>query len=62
MNHHPTTRLEIMKVPEEPMSDSKGCGRSFFKVLHEGNFKLNGELDARTHAEKLIEAITRRLP
>ncbi|KAJ0025355.1 hypothetical protein Pint_06840 [Pistacia integerrima] len=33
-NRHPTTRLEIMKVPEEPMSDSKGCGRSFFKVLH----------------------------
>ncbi|KAJ0026255.1 hypothetical protein Pint_06839 [Pistacia integerrima] len=33
-NRHPTTCLEIMKVPEEPMSDSKGCGRSFFKVLH----------------------------
>ncbi|KAJ0010041.1 hypothetical protein Pint_34003 [Pistacia integerrima] len=52
-NRHSTTRLEIMKVPEEPMSDSKGCGRSFFKQhqYHREVTKNNPECDESSRIE-----------
>ncbi|XP_031255492.1 disease resistance protein RPS4-like [Pistacia vera] len=60
-NRHPTTRLEIMKVPEEQMSDSlKDVEDLSLKVSIEGDFKLNGELDAATRQKKLIEAIIQK--
>ncbi|KAJ0025109.1 hypothetical protein Pint_07216 [Pistacia integerrima] len=60
-NRHPTTRLDIMKVPEEPMSDSlKDVEDLSLKFSIEGDFKLNGELDATTRQRKLIEAITQK--
>ncbi|KAJ0007303.1 hypothetical protein Pint_30571 [Pistacia integerrima] len=60
-NRHPTTRLEIMKVPEEPMSDSKGCGRSFFKVLKETS-SLMGSLMQQHDRKNSLKPTPRRLP
>nr|AVH87206.1 sucrose-phosphate synthase 4 [Litchi chinensis] len=60
-NRHPTARLEIMKVPEEPMSDSlKDVEDLSLRFSVDGDFKLNGELDAATRQKKLIEAITQQ--
>lgn len=58
-NRHPTTHLEIMKIPEEPISDSlKDVDDISLRFSTEGDIKLNGELDAGTRQRKLIEAIT----
>ncbi|KAJ0025353.1 hypothetical protein Pint_06842 [Pistacia integerrima] len=53
-NRHPTTRLEIMKVPDvEDLS---------LKFSIEGDFKLNGELDATTRQKNSLKPSPRRLP
>ncbi|KAJ9167224.1 hypothetical protein P3X46_021890 [Hevea brasiliensis] len=58
-NRHPTSRLEITPIPEEPMSDSlKDVEDLSLRFSIEGDPKLNGELDAATRQKKLIEAIT----
>ncbi|KAJ4829474.1 sporulation-specific protein 4 [Turnera subulata] len=58
-DRHPTTRLEITPIPEEPMSDSlKDVEDLSLRFSVEGDFKLNGELDAATRQKKLIEAIS----
>ncbi|KAL5843163.1 hypothetical protein ACOSQ4_009121 [Xanthoceras sorbifolium] len=58
---HPTSRLEIMTVPEEPMSDSlKDVEDLSLRFSMDGDFKLNGELDAATRQKKLIEALTQK--
>lgn len=50
-----------MTIPEEPMSDSlKDVEDLSLKFSIEGDFKLNGELDAATRQKKLIEAITQK--
>lgn len=60
-SRHPTARLEIMKVPEEPMSDSlKDVEDLSLRFSVDGDFKFNGELDAATRQKKLIEAITQQ--
>ncbi|XP_050254310.1 sucrose-phosphate synthase 4 [Quercus robur] len=59
-NRHPTARLEIMPIPEEPMSDSlKEVEDLSLRFSIEGDTKINGELDAATRQKELIEAITR---
>ncbi|OMO51515.1 Glycosyl transferase, family 1 [Corchorus capsularis] len=57
-NRHPTSRLEIMTIPEEPMSDSLRDVDISLRFSIEGDIKLNGEMDAATRQKKLIEAIT----
>ncbi|KAF2297251.1 hypothetical protein GH714_020029 [Hevea brasiliensis] len=48
-NRHPTSRLEITPIPEEPMSDSlKDVEDLSLRFSIEGDPKLNGELDAAT--------------
>ncbi|OMO51504.1 hypothetical protein CCACVL1_29752 [Corchorus capsularis] len=47
-NRHPTSRLEIMTVPEEPMGDSSRDVDISFRFSIEGDIKLNGEMDATT--------------
>ncbi|KAJ6433740.1 hypothetical protein OIU84_017443 [Salix udensis] len=62
-NRHPTTRLEIAPIPEEPMSESlKGMEDLSLRFSIEGDYKLNGELDATNKQKKLIEAITQMAP
>lgn len=59
-NRHPTTRLEIMTIPEEPMSDSlRDVEDLSLRFSTEGDFKFNGEVDAAARQKKLIEAITK---
>ncbi|KAE8022223.1 hypothetical protein FH972_008040 [Carpinus fangiana] len=59
-NRHPTTRLQIMPIPEEPMSDSlKDVEDVSLRFSIEGDVKINGEPDAATRQKQLIEAITR---
>ncbi|XVF29787.1 hypothetical protein REPUB_Repub16aG0001200 [Reevesia pubescens] len=58
-NRHPTSRLEIMTIPEEPMSDSlRDVEDISLRFSIEGDIKLNGEIDAAARQKKLIEAIT----
>ncbi|KAK6940371.1 Glycosyl transferase, family 1 [Dillenia turbinata] len=58
-NHHPTTRLS-MPAPEEPMSESlRDVEDLSIKFSIDGDFKLNGEVDASTRQKQLIEAFTR---
>lgn len=58
-NRHPTSSLDIMKVPEEPISDSLGDVDDIsLRFSMDGDFKLNGELDASTRQRKLVEAIS----
>ncbi|OAY58736.1 probable sucrose-phosphate synthase 4 [Manihot esculenta] len=58
-NRHPTSRLEITSIPEEPMSDSlKDVEDLSLRFSIEGENKFNGELDAATRQKKLIEAIS----
>ncbi|GAV72021.1 Glycos_transf_1 domain-containing protein/S6PP domain-containing protein/Glyco_trans_4_4 domain-containing protein [Cephalotus follicularis] len=60
-NRHPTTRLEITPILEEPMSDSlKDVDDLSLRFSIEGDFKLNGDIDAATRQKKLIEAITQK--
>ncbi|KAJ4713890.1 Sucrose-phosphate synthase family protein [Melia azedarach] len=60
-NRHPTTRLEIKTIPEEPMSDSlRDVEDLSLRFSTEGDFKLNSELDAATRQRKLVEVITQR--
>ncbi|XP_061945178.1 sucrose-phosphate synthase 4 isoform X2 [Populus nigra] len=62
-NRHPTTRLEITPIPEEPMSESlKDMEDLSLRFSIEGDYKLNGELDATNKQKKLIEAITQMAP
>jgi sucrose-phosphate synthase len=62
-NRHPTTRLEITPLPEEPMSESlKDMEDLSLRFSIEGDYKLNGELDATNKQKKLIEAITQMAP
>lgn len=57
---HPTARLEIKPTSEEPMSDSlRDVDDLSLKFSIDGDFKLNGELDAATRQKELIEAFTR---
>ncbi|PON95157.1 Sucrose phosphate synthase [Trema orientale] len=63
-NRHPTTRLEIMPAPEEPLSDSLKDVQDLslrFSVEAAADFKSNAaeSLDAATRQKELIEAITR---
>ncbi|CAK7344519.1 unnamed protein product [Dovyalis caffra] len=58
-NRHPTSCLEITPIPEEPMSESlKDVEDLSLRFSIEGDYKLNGELDAINKQKKLIEAIT----
>ncbi|XP_007019750.2 PREDICTED: probable sucrose-phosphate synthase 4 [Theobroma cacao] len=58
-NRHPTSRLEIITIPEEPMSDSlRDVEDISLRFSIEGDIKLNGEIDAATRQKKLIEAIS----
>ncbi|GLU16298.1 hypothetical protein SLE2022_327370 [Rubroshorea leprosula] len=58
-NRHPTSRLEIMTIPEEPMSDSlRDVEDISLRFSIEGDFKLNGEIDVAARQKKLIEAIS----
>ncbi|KAF8405662.1 hypothetical protein HHK36_007738 [Tetracentron sinense] len=60
-NRHPTTRLEIMPCVEEPMSDSiRDVEDLSLRFSIDGEFKLNGELDAAARQKELIDALTRR--
>ncbi|KAL6219247.1 hypothetical protein ACLB2K_012453 [Fragaria x ananassa] len=59
-NRHPTTRLQIVPAPEEPMSDSlKDVDDLSLRFSVDGDFKHNSEHDAATRQRELIEAITR---
>uniref|UniRef100_A0A5B7C9U3 Sucrose-phosphate synthase n=1 Tax=Davidia involucrata TaxID=16924 RepID=A0A5B7C9U3_DAVIN len=59
-NRHPTTRLEIMHAPEEPMSDSlRDVEDLSLKFSIDGDVKPNGDLDAATRQKELIETLTR---
>lgn len=59
-NRHPTTRLQIVPIPEEPMSDSlKDVEDLSLRFSVDGDFKHNSEHDAATRQRELIEAITR---
>ncbi|XP_028090807.1 probable sucrose-phosphate synthase 4 isoform X3 [Camellia sinensis] len=58
-NHHPTFRLEIMPMPEEPMSDSlRDVEDLSLKFSIDADFKPNGDLDTANRQSKLIEALT----
>ncbi|GFY95144.1 sucrose-phosphate synthase family protein [Actinidia rufa] len=58
-NRHPTTRLEIMPTPEEPMSESlRDVEDISLKFSIDADFKLNGDLDVPNRQCKLIEAFT----
>ncbi|KAM7253209.1 hypothetical protein ACFE04_025827 [Oxalis oulophora] len=57
-NRHSTTRFEITPIPEEPMSDSlKDVEDLSLRFSVDGDFKLNGEMDATTRQKKIIQAI-----
>ncbi|TYH72730.1 hypothetical protein ES332_D05G275200v1 [Gossypium tomentosum] len=59
-NRHPTSRLEIMTIPEEPMSDSlRDMEDISLRFSIEGDIKLNGEIDAAARQNKIVEAFTR---
>lgn len=65
-NRHPTTRLEIMPIPEEPLSDSLKDVQDLslrFSIEAASDFKSNinasESLDAVTREKELIEAINR---
>ncbi|RVW74974.1 putative sucrose-phosphate synthase 4 [Vitis vinifera] len=59
-NRHPNTHLGIIPSIEEPMSDSlRDLEDLSLKFSVDGDFKLNGELDAATRQKELIEALTR---
>lgn len=63
-NRHPTTRLEIMPIPEEPLSDSlKDVQDLSLRFSVEATADLSNipadQLDAATRQKELIEAITR---
>ncbi|KAL4032168.1 hypothetical protein IC575_005233 [Cucumis melo] len=61
-NRHPTTRHEIVPIPEEPMSDSlKDLEDLSLRFTIEGEFKFNGELDDAMRQKELVEAITKRM-
>ncbi|XWS22017.1 hypothetical protein CRYUN_Cryun30bG0107600 [Craigia yunnanensis] len=56
---HPTSRLEIMIIPEEPMSDSlRDVEDISLRFSIDGDIKISGEIDAAARQKKLIEAIT----
>ncbi|KAE9452351.1 hypothetical protein C3L33_15748, partial [Rhododendron williamsianum] len=58
-NRHPTTRLEIIPTPEEPMSDSlRDVEDISLKFSVDTDFKPHGEIDAANRQRKLIEALT----
>ncbi|KAG7557288.1 Sucrose synthase [Arabidopsis suecica] len=58
-NRHPTSSLDIMKVPEELTSDSlMDVDDISLRFSTEGDFTLNGELDAGTRQRKLVDAIS----
>ncbi|KAK8642958.1 hypothetical protein V6N13_012281 [Hibiscus sabdariffa] len=58
-NRHPTSRLEIMTIPEEPMSDSlRDVEDISLRFSIEGDIKHNGEIDPAARQKKIIEAIT----
>ncbi|KAK3034316.1 hypothetical protein RJ639_032656 [Escallonia herrerae] len=60
-NRHPTTRLQIMPSPEEPMSESlRDVVDLSLKFSLDGDFKPNGDVDAATRHKELIEALTRK--
>lgn len=55
----PTTRLEIMPNPDEPMSESlRDVEDLSLKFSIDVDLKLNGELDAATRQKELIETLT----
>ncbi|KAA3453706.1 putative sucrose-phosphate synthase 4 isoform X2 [Gossypium australe] len=59
-NRHPTSRLEIMTIPEEPMSDSlRDVEDISLRFSIDGDIKLNGEIDATARQKKIVEAFTR---
>ncbi|XP_054816497.1 sucrose-phosphate synthase 4 isoform X2 [Prosopis cineraria] len=62
-NRHPTSRLEIIPIPEEPISDSlRDVEDLSLRFSIEGDSKLNnGETDPATRQKELIEAISRRI-
>lgn len=61
-NRHPTSRLEIMPIAEEPISDSlRDVEDLSLRFSIEGDSKLNGEMDPAARQKELIEAISRRV-
>ncbi|XP_024031594.1 probable sucrose-phosphate synthase 4 isoform X1 [Morus notabilis] len=63
-NRHPTTRLEIMPIPEEPMSDSlkdvEDLSLRFSVELGDFNkSNIDQLMDATTRQKELIDAITK---
>ncbi|XP_052174855.1 sucrose-phosphate synthase 4 [Diospyros lotus] len=58
---HPTTTLDILPSPEEPMSDSlRDVEDLSLKFSVDTDFKANGDLDAASRQSKLIESLTQR--
>ena len=61
-NRHPTSRLEITPIAEEPISDSlKDVEDLSIRFSIEGDSKLNGEMDPAARQKDIIEAITRNI-
>lgn len=61
-NRHPTSRFQIMPIPEEPLSESlRDVEDLSLKFSIDGELKANGELDLATRQKELIEALTRKV-
>ncbi|KAJ7949934.1 Sucrose-phosphate synthase family protein [Quillaja saponaria] len=59
-NRHPNSRLDIMPIVEEPISDSlRDVEDLSLRFSIEGDSKMNGEIDPATRQKEIIEAITR---
>ncbi|KAL3503930.1 hypothetical protein ACH5RR_033771 [Cinchona calisaya] len=60
-NCHPTNHLEVVATSEEPMSESlRGVEDLSLKFSVDGEFKVNGDLDAAARQPDLIEILTRK--
>ncbi|XP_027149734.1 probable sucrose-phosphate synthase 4 [Coffea eugenioides] len=60
-SRHPTNRLEVVPATEEPMSESlRGVEDLSLKFSVDGEFRVNGELDAAARQQDLIETLTRK--
>ncbi|KAI6691355.1 hypothetical protein NL676_028183 [Syzygium grande] len=61
-NRHPTSRFQIMPIPEEPLSESlRDVEDLSLKFSIDVELKANGELDLATRQKELIEALTRKV-
>lgn len=59
-NRHPNSHLGITPTIEEPMSDSlRDVEDISLKFSVDGDYKLNGEIDAAIRQKEIIETLTR---